>query len=231
MPSNPTPPIWAVLLSAGGGSRLGGVCKGLLEIEGRTLLERQLRAMFEAGVQRCIVVTGFQSDLLVNKLGQAFQYSPDLLRRISPNRAFSDHETSAHDIQHSVRHGLKVLKQEAPKAGVNAILSLVDLPLIQGRHVSELARFAKGAPAPVVIPKSEHGQPGHPIFLSHKGLGSIDPYQSDFSLRQWLRDPAHQSGISYMTTPDPAYFTDLDTVDDLARLADQYRLQVVIPKT
>ena len=58
----------AILLSAGKGSRLLPLTadrpKCLLEVSGRTLLEWQLDALFEAGVEEMVVVTGFRSDLV-----------------------------------------------------------------------------------------------------------------------------------------------------------------------
>jgi len=58
----------AILLSAGKGSRLLPLTanrpKCLLTVSGRTLLEWQLDALFEAGIQEMFVVTGFRSDLV-----------------------------------------------------------------------------------------------------------------------------------------------------------------------
>ena len=58
----------ALILSAGKGSRLLPLTaerpKCLLELSGRTLLEWQLDALHEAGIEEMIVVTGFRSDLV-----------------------------------------------------------------------------------------------------------------------------------------------------------------------
>ena len=58
----------ALILSAGKGSRLLPLTaerpKCLLELSGRTLLEWQLDALYEAGIEDMIVVTGFRSDLV-----------------------------------------------------------------------------------------------------------------------------------------------------------------------
>jgi len=48
----------AVLLAAGQGSRMGGVPKCLLTVDGVTLLERHLAAMSAAGIDRVVVVSG-----------------------------------------------------------------------------------------------------------------------------------------------------------------------------
>jgi choline kinase len=58
----------AILLSAGKGSRLLPLTadrpKCLLEVSGKTLLEWQLDALFEAGIGEMFVVTGFRSDMV-----------------------------------------------------------------------------------------------------------------------------------------------------------------------
>ena len=58
----------AVILSAGKGSRLLPLTadrpKCLLELAGKTLLEWQLDALFEAGIKEIFVVTGFRPDLV-----------------------------------------------------------------------------------------------------------------------------------------------------------------------
>jgi choline kinase len=59
----------AVLLAAGRGRRLGiDEPKCLIEIGGRTLLERHLHNMAAAGVDEAIVVTGHARDALADKL-------------------------------------------------------------------------------------------------------------------------------------------------------------------
>ena len=56
----------AVILSAGQGSRLlpltEDLPKCLLDLEGRSMLEWQLRALAEVGVREAVVITGFRSE-------------------------------------------------------------------------------------------------------------------------------------------------------------------------
>lgn len=55
----------AVLLAAGRGRRLGSAePKSLIAIEGRTLLERHLENMKEAGITALTIVVGFQRELI-----------------------------------------------------------------------------------------------------------------------------------------------------------------------
>ena len=59
-----------LLLTAGRGSRLGGCCKGLLQIDGQPLVVRQLRTMADAGIRRAVVVIGAQADAISQALSR-----------------------------------------------------------------------------------------------------------------------------------------------------------------
>lgn len=58
-------PREAIILAAGSGRRLseatGGRPKCLVEVRGRTILERQMTAFRDAGVERFVVVTGYEA--------------------------------------------------------------------------------------------------------------------------------------------------------------------------
>ena len=54
--------IGAVLLAAGEGSRMGGVVKSLIRLQGVPLISRHLIALSGAGVDQVVVVTGHARD-------------------------------------------------------------------------------------------------------------------------------------------------------------------------
>lgn len=66
----------AVILAAGQGLRLRPVTnalpKGLIEIEGRTLLEYSLSTLKQAGIEEAIIVTGFCSELIREKFKEEY---------------------------------------------------------------------------------------------------------------------------------------------------------------
>jgi len=66
----------AVLLAAGRGSRLGAHTddrpKCLVEVAGRSMLERMLDELVALGLRRLVVVTGYRDDLLRARLGAAW---------------------------------------------------------------------------------------------------------------------------------------------------------------
>mgnify|MGYP001598219661 CR=1 FL=1 len=66
----------AVILAAGAGQRLKPVTnalpKGLIEIEGKTLLEYSLDALDEGGLKDIIIVTGFFGEAIKQKFGNKY---------------------------------------------------------------------------------------------------------------------------------------------------------------
>lgn len=73
---NPSTVGRAVILAAGRGSRLhaltGDVAKCLVEVGGEPLLERALRALASQGVTEAIVVVGYMSDVVRERIGSRF---------------------------------------------------------------------------------------------------------------------------------------------------------------
>src|SRR5689334_7727682 len=64
----------AIIISAGQGSRLGGLVsdrpKCLIDFNGRTLLDRQLDTLAANGIEDAVVVTGFKDDRIEEALAK-----------------------------------------------------------------------------------------------------------------------------------------------------------------
>ena len=60
--------VGAVLLAAGEGSRMGHMPKCLIQINGQSLLQRQLLALSEAGVDEVVLVTGYHHTAIEQEL-------------------------------------------------------------------------------------------------------------------------------------------------------------------
>ena len=105
--------VGAILLAAGEGSRMGGMPKALIELQGVPLINRQLIALSGAGVDEVVVVTGYHHDL-VEPLVE--QFPVRIARNLNPEQGQAS----------SVRLGLEAL-------GANfdaVIMALCDQPLI-----------------------------------------------------------------------------------------------------
>ena len=74
------PGMDAVIPAAGRGSRLGALTddrpKGLVDVGGRPLLAYALEAAVDAGVDRLVVVVGYEAAAIVERFGDAFSGVP-----------------------------------------------------------------------------------------------------------------------------------------------------------
>ena len=77
----------AIIMAAGTSSRFVPLCwerpKGLLEVKGEILIERQIKQLKAAGVDDITIVTGYMADkfdYLIDKFGVSLVYNPDYAR-------------------------------------------------------------------------------------------------------------------------------------------------------
>jgi len=127
--------IGAVLLAAGQGSRMGGVAKSLIRLQGVPLIKRQLIALSGAGVDEVVVVTGYARDAVEASIASfpvTLAHNPDF----------------ALGQQSSVRCGLNALR-----GNFDAVLvALADQPLLGAADLTELiAAFKKRASGHVLV--------------------------------------------------------------------------------
>ena len=77
----------AIIMAAGTSSRFVPLCwerpKGLLEVKGEILIERQIKQLKATGVEEITIVTGYMADqfeYLKDKFGVSLVYNPDYAR-------------------------------------------------------------------------------------------------------------------------------------------------------
>jgi molybdenum cofactor cytidylyltransferase len=212
-----------LLLTAGRGSRLGGCCKGLLQIEGQPLVVRQLRTMADAGIRRAVVVIGAQADAISQALSRYAAALSDI--EITQVRIASDQLTD--DPQFSVVSGLKAALTLPQSISAPVFVSLVDLPLLTARHYETLWAQAHDQDADIVLPRNSAGTPGHPIVLAASVIPPSVLGQPGFRLREFVG--AGSAKRYEFWTEDPAYFSDLDTPQDLQNMAAVYGVFLGFP--
>lgn len=205
----------AVVLSAGRGERLGGICKGLLRLDDQPLVARQALAALTAGATHVWVVTGFMATEITQALAG--------IDHVSTCQA-----SGTVSVQESARQGLQAAHAAYPH--LNVALSLVDLPLITANHVrqinDQLNQHAQDEVC-AVIPRHPSGQPGHPIMLRGSWLDQLPLDQAGFHLRTAFEQP--DARVFFYETSDPAHFTDIDTPQDLIVLAAEHGLRLHRP--
>jgi molybdenum cofactor cytidylyltransferase len=206
--------IGAVLLAAGEGRRMGGVAKALIRLQGVPLIRRQVIALSGAGVDELVVVTGHAREAVEAQV-QSFPVT------LAHNDAYRDGQ------QGSVRVGLAALS-----GPFNAVLVvLADQPLLGEADLTELIGAFKKRPAGhVVVPQvNVDGQlrRGNPVVLDETACGLILEGSANLGCRQFIE--RHPELVHLHQTTNTRFITDLDTLDDVERLAQRTGWKLELP--
>jgi CTP:molybdopterin cytidylyltransferase MocA len=192
--------VAGLLLAAGGGNRLGGRPKALLEYRGRPLVEHAAQALRAGGCEPVCVVLGAAAAQVRERavLGScAVTVNPDWEQGMGS----------------SLRAGLAAL------AGTGAgavVVALVDQP---GIGAAAVARVAAAYVSPGTLAAAAYrGRRGHPILLGSAHWAAIAASAvGDQGARSYLR--RHEESIALVECGDVAVPADIDTPDDLRLLA------------
>jgi CTP:molybdopterin cytidylyltransferase MocA len=202
--------VGAVLLAAGTGSRMGGVAKSLIRLQGVPLINRQLIALSGAGVDEVVVVTGFARDAVEASVS-TFPVS------LAHNADYALGQQS------SVRVGLQALR-----GNFDAVLVvLADQPLLGAADLTELiAAFKKRPSGNVVVPVVQ-GQRGNPIVMDDVALAQILASDTNLGCRHLVERQPELVHVHAST--NTRFVTDLDTLGDLQALAQRTGWRLDLP--
>ncbi|ROQ70683.1 nicotine blue oxidoreductase [Streptomyces sp. 840.1] len=195
--ANPT--VAGLLLAAGGGRRLGGRPKALLEHRGGLLVDHAVRTLRDGGCGPVHVVLGAAAD----EVGARAELSGCTVT-VNPEWA--------EGMGSSLRAGLGAL------AGTDAdavVVLLVDQPGIGAGAVARVRSAYRSRTS--LAAASYEGERGHPVLFG-AGLwadiaaGAV----GDQGARAYLR--AHRDAITLVECSDVAQAYDIDTAEDLFHL-------------
>ncbi|MFJ4841354.1 NTP transferase domain-containing protein [Streptomyces sp. NPDC088746] len=197
--TQPTPVIAGVLLAAGGGRRLGGRPKALLEHRGRPLVEHAVRSLRNGGCGPVRVVLGAAAEEV--------RALADLSAcEVTVNPSWEEGMGS------SLRAGLGALAGSDADA---ALVLLVDQPGIGAEAVARV-RSAYRSRASLAAAAYD-GERGHPVLFGADRWADISAAAvGDQGARAYLR--AHRDAITLVECSDVAQAYDIDTAEDLTRL-------------
>jgi CTP:molybdopterin cytidylyltransferase MocA len=191
--------VVGLLLAAGGGRRLGGRPKALLEHRGRPLVEHAVGVLRTAGCARVHVVLGAQAAAVRERaeLGTCV---------LVENPDWADGMGS------SLRAGLGSLAG----AGATAVLvSLVDQPGIGPEAVARVLAAYEDEES--LASAAYDGVRGHPVlFGAAHWAGVAATATGDRGARAYLKE--HEEAIRLVECGDVARPYDIDTEADLAHL-------------
>lgn len=186
-----------MLLAAGGGRRLGGRPKALLEYRGGRLVEHAVRTLREGGCGPVHVVLGAAADRV--------RTEADLTGCV-----VVDNPAWEEGMGSSLRAGL--ISLEAADA---ALVLLVDQPGIGAEAVSRVRAVYGGRSS--LAAAAYGGRRGHPVlFGADRWDGIAAQAAGDQGARTYLR--AHTAAVTLVECGDIAQAYDIDTPEDLRHL-------------
>ncbi|WP_405762487.1 nucleotidyltransferase family protein [Streptomyces sp. NBC_01420] len=191
--------IAGLLLAAGGGRRLGGRPKALLEHRGRPLVEHAVRTLREGGCDPVHVVLGAAADEVrarADLAGCTVGVNPEWTEGMGS----------------SLRAGLGSLADSGADA---ALVLLVDQPGIDARAVARVLAAYRDRTS--LVAASYAGERGHPVLFGADLWADIAAGAvGDQGARTYLRE--HRAALRLVECSDVAQAYDIDTPADLSHL-------------
>ena len=202
--------VGAILLAAGQGSRMGGVPKALIELQGVPLINRQLIALSGAGVDEVVVVTGYHHNL-VEPLVE--QFPVRIARNLNPETGQAS----------SVRLGLEAL-------GANfdaVIMALCDQPLINAVDIAQLiAAFKKRKSGEIILPMVD-GNRGNPIVIGRIALDQMLESGTNMVCRKFMDQ--HPEMVELFHSDNEHFTMDVDSLEDLEKFEEKTGWHLQLP--
>lgn len=184
----------AVVLAAGKSERMG-VNKLLLEVAGRTILERLLDATDNSRVDEVFVVLGHRSEALRPRV-EAHRAEVVL------NPDYEEGMTS------SFKAGLRKVSAEA------AFLVLGDQLGLEAGLLDVMAETMASDPDALIVSPVHGGRRGHPVLFRR----TLFPEILDLSVDETLRDVVHRHEGSHRMVEGSIWCTiDIDTPEEFER--------------
>ena len=184
--------IVAVVLSAGESSRMGQP-KALLPIDGETFIERIVGALKQGGVERIVVVLGFNAEELRRRITH-------LPVEILVNPDYQQGQLSSLHV--AVRH------LQAAQDCVGMMVHLVDHPYIDPKLVRLMLQRFDGSKFSIVVPRHQ-GKRGHPVIFSRLLFDELLNAPLDQGAKAVVN--AHRQDTLEIDTDDVGITLDIDT--------------------
>lgn len=183
-----------LLLAAGAGRRLGGP-KALVELGGRTLVERGVTLLRDGGCTSVVVVLGAQAERVPPLADAQVVVAADWENGLGA----------------SLRAGLVALSAGSASA---CVVALVDQPLVGVEAVRRLLAVSGRCEAAVA---TYAGEPRNPVLLDRAVWIDVAGLAvGDVGARAWLR--AHPDRVLRVDCDDTGSAADVDTAEDLVEL-------------
>jgi molybdenum cofactor cytidylyltransferase len=196
------------LIPAAGKSRRMGRPKLKLPLGGRSLLERVLDTLRQAGLEHILVVAGPDEAALPDGLEGA----TNILRL----------EADTADMRATVQKGLSWLESCYQPGLDDAWLLLpADHPTLNPVVITTLLASRRSNPAHSIFIPTHESRRGHPALIGWGHVAGIRSWPAGQGLNTYFR--AHQAETYECPVSDPGVLLDLDTPDDYQRLLETWQ--------
>ena len=195
----------ALIVAAGMSSRMGDF-KPMLSIGSITIAQRVIATFHQAGIEKIVMVTGYQAVTLERHLSGS---GVIFLRN-------DRYETT--QMFDSVKIGLEYLMDKCDRV----LFTPVDVPLFTAGTVRKLLNSGAALACPVC-----DGQQGHPLLISAALLPKI---LADCG-EQGLKGAVSRCGaaLTAVAVNDPGTLRDADTPEDYSALVEYHNSQLIRP--
>lgn len=192
--------IVGLVLAAGRSTRMGPDRNKLLEsIGGRPLVSLPITALREAGLERIVVVLGYEA-------GRVRAVLPDFAEPIV-------HDGFADGMGGSLAAGARHIRRLDPDAAI--LVCMADLPRLSAAPVRRLVEALADAPNDAIGVPTASGRSGHPVLFGPGRAGELEACAGDEGARRIVR--AAGASVIEVEVGTSAILDDVDTPDDLAR--------------
>lgn len=196
----------AVVVAAGMSSRMNDF-KPMMKIGSISTINRVITTLKQGGVDRVVVITGFQSKMLEKHLSKE-----NIICLYNEN-----YETTG--MFDSAKIGLQYLMNKCDKI----LFTPADIPLFSVNTVKKLLKSEALLAKPVCENKG-----GHPLLIDAKLIPSILSYKGEGGLKKSLLYT--KAKLERIEVNDMGTLLDADTQEDFKELLKYHSTQVLYPK-
>ena len=186
--------IEAIVLAAGKGERMGAI-KPLVEIDGQPALARVVETLRGAGIDRIIVVLGYEAASIEKEINLAGCI-------VAKNANYESGMGS------SLALGVSLVLPEAN----GFLIAHADMPYVKAGTVSSvMARALEGAK---IVTPVYNGRRGFPVYL-HRGCREdlIPTLRGEIGARDYISQ--HEEDLVLVEVDDPGATIDIDRPEDV----------------
>ncbi len=190
----------AVVLAAGLSRRMGEHNKMLMLFDGKSLLQRCLSSVINAGISEVVVVLGYQHLSVENELS-----GYDVLYVVNPK--YEQGQGT------SVQCGLNALSGYKKAS----LICLADQPLVDAQHLIQLmAAFESRSEAKEIVVPVYNAKRGNPVVISEPVRQEVKKKYGSSGCRKYIDE--HPWLVEWASFDDAAYTQDIDTPEEYNKL-------------